>query len=50
MLLNNILSPLGNTPLRRATLIFVAMVAARIAGEFGIGVWEGLIEELSDGV
>lgn len=48
MLLKSILSPLGTKPLSRAALIFVAMVAARIAGEFGMGVWDGLIEELSN--
>jgi len=41
---------LGRRPLRRAALIFVALVAARVAGEFGLGVVDGFLEVWTDGV
>ena len=48
--MKTLLSPLGDKPVRMVVLIFVAMVAARIAGEFGAGFIDGLVAEFSNGV
>jgi len=48
--MNTVLSPLGHRPLRKAALIFAALVAARVAGEFGIGVVDGFMAVWTDGV
>lgn len=44
-----VFAPLGSKPLKMAALIFVAMIAVRIAGEFGAGFIDGLIAEFANG-
>lgn len=41
---------LGNKPLQTAALMIVAIVATRIAGEFGAGFMDGFIAEITNGV
>lgn len=45
-----VLAPLGDKPLKTAAMIFLALVVARIAGEFGAGVIDGFIAEITNGV
>lgn len=44
------LASFGDKPLKTAALIFVVLVLARIAGEFGTGVIDGFISEITNGV
>jgi hypothetical protein len=46
--MNTVLSPLRNKPLKKAALIFIALVAARVAAEFGIGVVDGFMAVWTD--
>ena len=48
--MKTVLTPFANKPLKMAALIFVAMIATRIAGEFGAGFVRGLMAELSNGI
>ena len=50
MHLKTLLSRLENKPLKMMALVFVAVVAARVAGEFGIGLVDGLIAGFTDGI
>lgn len=50
MSLKALLSRLENKPLKMMALVFVAVVAARVAGEFGVGLVDGLIAGLTDGI
>ncbi len=48
--MNAVAKPAGNRRLKRAALIVVALVVARVAAEFGVGVVDGFMEVWTDGV
>ncbi|MBI1684949.1 hypothetical protein [Caulobacter hibisci] len=50
MSLRALLSRFEDKPLKMTVLVIVAIVAARLAGEFGIGFAQGVIAGFADGI